>query len=364
MAERRLILRRDESVPLSNKMDQEIASAIKRALFHQKAPAHNRIMIAKRNAKGAITAITHPNAIAEMAMQYRDIIITPARTVDRGVMDVEENETWERLKIHAVPLVRYMGNGTEGLQKMREEFEAENEGIKVPTQVRWLANPCTIRERRQNGEIAASSVVFEVKGSKAAQVLVKKGIKAAGVWYGVEAYTNEGPDSRCELCCGWGHIENKCGNKPTCGYCSGHHRTSDHKCNVVGCTAKQGSLCGHTLEKCPDCKGKHIAFSNRCTKKAEATRAARQSRIIGQRASTNAATDVASGTNRVVLGPRRKGAAEEVGGGGSEAEMEDVGEKEATGQAENVTMTETANTTASETEIGAETEMGALATND
>jgi len=364
MAERRLMLRRDETVPLSNKMDQEIASAINRALLHQKAPAHIRIMNTKRNAKGAITAITHPNATAEMAMQYCDIIITAARTVDRGVVDVEENETWERLKIHAVPLVRYMVKGTEGLQKMREEFEVENEGIKVPTQVRWLANPHTIRESRQNGEIAASSVVFVVKGSNEAQVLVKKGIKAAGVWYRVEAYTNEGPDSRCELCCGWGHIENKCSNKPTCGDCSGHHRTSDHKCNVVGCTAKQGSLCGHTLERCPNCKGKHIAFSNRCTKKAEATRAARQCRKIGQRASTNAATDVASGTNRVVLGPRPKGAAEEGGGGGSEAEMEDVGEKEATGEAEDVTMTETANTTATETEIGAETELGALATND
>jgi hypothetical protein len=116
-------------------MDQEIASAINRVLFHQQAPAHIRIMNARRNAKGAITAITHQNATAEMAMQYRDVFITAARTVDRGVVDVEGNETWERLKIHAVPLVRYMGKGAEGLQKMREEFEAENEGIAIPTQV-------------------------------------------------------------------------------------------------------------------------------------------------------------------------------------------------------------------------------------
>ena len=155
MAERRLILRRHERVPLSNKMDQEIASAINRTLFHKKAPAHVRIMNAKRNAKGAITAITHPNPTAEIAMVYRDIIITVVGTVDRGVVDVEENETWERLKIHAVPLARYMGTGTDGRQKMQDEFEAEKEGIAIPTQVRWLANLRTIRERRQNGEIAA-----------------------------------------------------------------------------------------------------------------------------------------------------------------------------------------------------------------
>jgi hypothetical protein len=143
-------------VPLPNTMDQEIVSAINRALFHQQAPAHIRIMNARRNAKCVITAITHQNATAEMTMEYRDIIITAARTVDRGVVDVEENETWQRLKIHAVPLVRYMGKGTEGQQKMREEFEAENEGIAIPTDVRWLANPCTIRERKRNGEIPVS----------------------------------------------------------------------------------------------------------------------------------------------------------------------------------------------------------------
>jgi len=156
LADRRLILRRDENVPLPNKMVQEIASAINRALFHQQAPAHIRIMNARRNEKGAITAITHQNATAEMALQYRDIIVTAARTVDKGVIDVEENESWERLKIHAVPLAWYMGKGTEGLQKMREEFEAANDGVHIATQVRWLANPLTIRERRQNGEIAAS----------------------------------------------------------------------------------------------------------------------------------------------------------------------------------------------------------------
>jgi hypothetical protein len=44
------ILSRDESVPLTNKMDLDVTSVINRALFHQKAPAHIRIMNAKRNA--------------------------------------------------------------------------------------------------------------------------------------------------------------------------------------------------------------------------------------------------------------------------------------------------------------------------
>jgi len=205
-------------VPLPNKMGQDIVSAINRALFHQQAPAHIRIINARKNAKGAITAITHQNATAEMAMRYRNNVITAARTVDRRVVDVEGNVTWERIMIQAVPLMRYMGNGTEGLQKIREEFEAENMGIAIPTHVTWLANPRTHREGRQNGEISASSVVFVVQGNKVAHSFIKQGIKAVGVWYQVEAFTNAGLDSRCELCSGWGHRENKCSNKPKWGY--------------------------------------------------------------------------------------------------------------------------------------------------
>jgi hypothetical protein len=166
----------------------------------------------------------------------------------------------------------------------------------------------------------------------------------------------------CELWCGWGHIENKYRNKPKCGYCSGNHRTSDHKCNVVGWTAKQGSLCGHTLEKCPDCKGNHIACSCRCGKKSDATRAAWQSTKTGTagRAPTSEAIHTATGPKRVVLchRPRGGGAAD---GGRAEGDVADAEEEEATGEARDIIMTkaEIATTPVTETE----TEAGALATN-
>jgi len=230
-------------------MDQEITSALNRALFHQETSAHIRIMNIKRNAMGAITVLTHPNATAGLALQHRDIIITEAMTVDKGVMDVEDNESWARLMIHAVPFIRYMGKGKEGVHKTGEEFEAQDEGIVIPTKVNSLPNPRTIRERRQNGDIAASLVVFIVMGWKVAQSGVQIDINAAGVWYQVETHTNAGLDSTCERSCRWGHNENKCGSKHKCGHCSGHHRPNDHQCNLVGCTAKQGSLCGPRLEK-------------------------------------------------------------------------------------------------------------------
>jgi len=108
MAGRHLILIRDESVPPPNKQEQEIASALNRALFDHEAPAHVLIMNANRNATGMIMAVTHQNTIAAMALIYRDIIKTKEHTVDEEVIDFEANESWERLTVHTVPLVRYM----------------------------------------------------------------------------------------------------------------------------------------------------------------------------------------------------------------------------------------------------------------
>jgi len=108
MADRCLKVRSDKNLLLSNKMVQEIVTAINRALMHQKAPAHGRIMNAKRNAKGMIIAIMHQTTTAEMALQYHHIMITAARMVDQEVVDVDENESWDRLPIHAVALIRYM----------------------------------------------------------------------------------------------------------------------------------------------------------------------------------------------------------------------------------------------------------------
>ena len=184
----------------------------------------------------------------------------------------------------------------------------------ICTGVSQLANANSFRERRPNGGIAASLVVFFVKGHNVAQSVVNNGIKAAGVWYQVKTYPNAGPDSKWELCSGWGLIENTCANKPKCGYISGHHQTSDHKCNVVGSSSNQGSLCSHTVEKCPNGNENHIAFSSRCMKMTEDVEAARKSSNIGLagRESTSAALDraIATGSNRVVLGPRPQDVAE------------------------------------------------------
>jgi hypothetical protein len=93
---------------------------------------------------------------------------------------------------------------------------------------------------------------------------------------------------------------------------------------------------------------------------SEAFIAARQSRKTGtaeQGPPTNEATHTATGTNRVVLGHRLRGAGAADGG---REEKTDAEEEEATGQAREVMMTEAEIATTTVTE----TEAGSLATND
>jgi len=118
-----------------------------------------------------------------MALIYCDIIITAVRTVSKAVIEVEQNDTWQRLKIHAVPLVRYMGKGTEGLQLTWDEMHTETEGVTVPVHGQCLASPHSIQARRPEGETSASSAVFVVMWSKVARRLVQDGNQAAGLWY-------------------------------------------------------------------------------------------------------------------------------------------------------------------------------------
>jgi hypothetical protein len=280
MEKRRVTFRRDNGLPLSQKKDLEISSEVNRALFEAKVPHFVRIQGVMKNTRGCLSTITTPGATAEMLIRYREIVIKAARKVDAGIVDIETNELWERVKMHGVNFDRYLGKKTGGgLEKLRQELQAENEGVVLPLAISWIGGPKDVQNKKGDGK-KASSVVFAVKGSKMAEKVLKGGLRAAGVKYDVERFMTAGPDSFCGVCSRWGHVEAKCGSlkMPACMLCAGGHLTKDHKCNVVGCKANAGQNCTHTVDKCVNCKGNHIAKANVCVKKQEAIKIAREER--------------------------------------------------------------------------------------
>ena len=50
-----------------------------------------------------------------------------------------------------------------GLRKLREELEAENSGVQIPAEIRWLGE-AKVRARFQENKDGSSSVVAAVRG--------------------------------------------------------------------------------------------------------------------------------------------------------------------------------------------------------
>lgn len=102
--------------------------------------------------------------MVELAIRICEIVFTSVWAAPLGAIDVEARQAKSRLKIHAVPIVCYMGTDTERLKALAEELQQENEGVAIHTQGRCLANLSMINERIQNREIASFGVVILVKG--------------------------------------------------------------------------------------------------------------------------------------------------------------------------------------------------------
>ena len=100
-------------------------------------------------------------------------------------------------------------HGEGALKKFREELEVEDEGFRIPSNIRWLGGKENILARRSVKGIAASSVAFVVGEATYAR-LCKVGLWLLGRCYEVEHFEEERPDSFCSRCCAWGHIGPRC----------------------------------------------------------------------------------------------------------------------------------------------------------
>ena len=68
-----------------------------------------------------------------------------------------------------------------GLRKLREELEAENSGVNIPAEIRWLG--AKVRARFQASKDGSSSVVAAVLGEATFGRLCKSGVRLFGLRY-------------------------------------------------------------------------------------------------------------------------------------------------------------------------------------
>jgi hypothetical protein len=137
-----------------------------------------------------------------MLVAWREVVIKEASSIIKGIIDLETNETWDRVKMHGITLDKYAVKKSRGLEKLRQEIRAENKGVATLMAIKWLVRPADIQEKRKSGEKQASSVGFLIEGQKIAPKCLEKGLWAAGMWHEVKRYNHPRPDTLYESCCG------------------------------------------------------------------------------------------------------------------------------------------------------------------
>ena len=172
---------------------------------------------------------------------------------------------------------RYMGGARDGgLWKPRMELEAENSGMHIPAEIRWLGG-AKVRARFQKEKDGSSSVVAAVLGEATFGRLCKSGVRLFGCRYEFDAFEEAWwPDAFCSRCSEWKHIAPHClAAAPRCALCVRDHLTTDRRCPVEGCGVGGGRPCPHWVAKCANCGGSHGARADACAAKREARLAAR-----------------------------------------------------------------------------------------
>ena len=111
-----------------------VQAAINKELHRIGADARIQDLFLTRS--GKYRGSTQSTNSAEQLLGHRDEVIRAARSADPSVTGLEARTAWWWVKVHGIPVARYVGRGSHGTDLLREELEAENEGVKIPSTIR------------------------------------------------------------------------------------------------------------------------------------------------------------------------------------------------------------------------------------
>lgn len=215
--------------------EEDIMLALNEALQKAGKPISIRFNRVSYSQSGAISALlTEKGDATELLKTRTNILIRAAKTIDRAIIGIEALEHWQRLKVHGMPLGRYLGEGK--MELLKREVESSI-GIRLKTVPQWLIHESRLRERLESGSNRGSAIVITVANHSEASYLCAKSLRFGGGLKVVEKFWEAGPGSVCPICCGIGHdrLGNYRQRPPQCTLCAGPYKLDEHRCRVSGC---------------------------------------------------------------------------------------------------------------------------------
>ena len=173
---RRLLFRREGGKAAPRTKKEDVILAINQAVAKEHFPAFIRVVDAGYTNTGAVTVLLEKGTLGSMLLpNHKDLLVTAARQADPAVISVELLEQWYRVKVHGVPVRRYL---TCGLTLAREEIE-------LGTEYQLKRNPTWLRSSKelQNSNQKGSTIVVTVDSLEEARRLLINGIRFGGSWY-------------------------------------------------------------------------------------------------------------------------------------------------------------------------------------
>ena len=206
---------------------ENVISEVNRAL-HRGAIQDVRVERLRCTETGRILGITSPTSTFEGLLKHRDMVLKAARSVLGEASDLVPQQKRRWVKIQNISLVRCMGKMAGGLCLLREELEAENSGVSIPADIRWLSRAKT-QARYQEFRGGTSSVVAVVLGGATFSRIYRSGVHLFGRRYEAEAFEEARPDAFCNRCSCWGHVAPHCLTALRCSICAEEtpRRTTD-----------------------------------------------------------------------------------------------------------------------------------------
>ena len=127
-------------------------------------------------------------------------------------------QTWRWAGFYSIPVARYLGKRTNGAATLKEELEADIEGIRIPSVVGWIGRATNVKARCNGGMIRALSPVFAVLEEANFSHLRRNGLRHLDFRYDVEIFEEIQPDAFCGRCSGWGCITSLTGHDRDLGH--------------------------------------------------------------------------------------------------------------------------------------------------